>query len=56
LVFAAEQGDVYGLRRWYALTFLLGAIFLGGQVGEYWQLVNVHHTTISSSAWARCSL
>jgi cytochrome c oxidase subunit 3 len=50
-VFAAEQGDVYGLRRWYALTFLLGAIFLGGQVGEYWQLVNEHHTTISSSAW-----
>jgi cytochrome c oxidase subunit 3 len=50
-VFAAERGDVFGLRRWYAVTFVMGAIFLGGQAGEYWQLVELHQTTISSSAW-----
>jgi cytochrome c oxidase subunit III len=50
-VFAAEKGDVFGLRRWYAITFVMGLIFIGGQVGEYWQLVELHHTTISSSAW-----
>jgi cytochrome c oxidase subunit 3 len=50
-VFAAEKGDVYGLRRWYALTLAMGAIFLYGQIVEYSELVNIHHTTISSSAW-----
>ena len=23
-VFAAERGDVFGLRRWYVITFLMG--------------------------------
>ncbi|HWE90386.1 MAG TPA: heme-copper oxidase subunit III [Pseudonocardiaceae bacterium] len=50
-VFAAEKGDVIGLRRWYSLTFLMGLTFLGGQAGEYYMLVTQHHTTISSSAW-----
>jgi cytochrome c oxidase subunit III len=50
-VFAAEKGDVYGLRRWYMLTLVMGAIFLYGQIIEYSELVNEHHTTISSSAW-----
>ena len=50
-VFAAERGDVFGLRRWYTLTFAMGAIFLFGQVVEYTKLVVDHHTTISSSAW-----
>ena len=50
-VFAAEKGDVFGLRRWYAITFVMGLIFLGGQAGEYYQLVALHHTTIASSAW-----
>jgi len=34
-VFAAERGDVRGLRRWFTLTFLMGAFFIGGQVYEY---------------------
>jgi cytochrome c oxidase subunit 3 len=50
-VFAAERGDVFGLRRWYTLTFAMGAIFLAGQAYEYYGLVTEHHTTISSSAW-----
>src|SRR3954466_1553019 len=33
-VFAAERGDVFGLRRWYLLTLIMGAIFLGGQAYE----------------------
>jgi cytochrome c oxidase subunit 3 len=40
-VFAAEKGDVYRLRRWFAITFVMGAIFVGGQMYEYTELV--HH-------------
>ena len=50
-VFAAEQGNVYGLRRWFAITFLMGAIFVGGQANEYHNLVTNHGTTISSSTY-----
>ena len=50
-VFAAEKGDVFGLRRWYALSFLLGLIFTCGQAYEYVVLVTQHHTSISSSAY-----
>src|SRR3712207_4644722 len=39
-VFAAERGDVFGLRRWYTLTFLMGAFFVGGQLYEYYHLVH----------------
>src|SRR5690606_38025393 len=39
-VFAAERGDVFGLRRWYLLTLFMGAVFLFGQVYEYFQLVD----------------
>ncbi|GAA5159597.1 MULTISPECIES: aa3-type cytochrome oxidase subunit III [Amycolatopsis] len=49
-VFAAERGDVYGLRRWYVLTLIMGAIFIGGQAGEYISLVN-EGVTIPSGAW-----
>src|SRR6266487_2676922 len=34
-VFAAERGDVFALRRWFAWTFVLGLIFLLGQANEY---------------------
>jgi len=34
-VFAAERGDVYGLRRWFVITFFMGAAFVGGQMYEY---------------------
>ena len=27
-VFAAERGDVFGLRRWYVITFLMGLFFV----------------------------
>ena len=38
-VFAAERGDVKGLRRWFTITFAMGAIFVAGQVWEYANLV-----------------
>ena len=49
-VFAAEKGDVYGLRRWYLLTLLMGAAFVGGQAGEYVTLIS-EGVTIPSSAY-----
>lgn len=39
-VFAAERGDVRGLRRWFIITFLMGAVFIAGQVTEYAELVH----------------
>jgi cytochrome c oxidase subunit III len=50
-VFAAERGDVFGLRRWYLLTLAMGTAFVLGQVYEYYTLVVEHHTTLSSSAY-----
>ncbi len=38
-VFAAERGDVVALRRWFSITYLMGAFFIGGQVYEYAELV-----------------
>lgn len=49
-VFAAERGDVFGLRRWYVVTFLMGLFFVLGQGYEYLKLVN-EGTTIASSAY-----
>ena len=49
-VFAAEQGNVYGLRRWFTLTFLMGLTFVLGQAFEYVQLVH-EGTSISSSTY-----
>lgn len=49
-VFAAERGDVFGLRRWYALTILLGTVFLLGQAYEYYHLIT-HGLTIPSSVY-----
>lgn len=49
-VFAAEQGDVYGLRRWYILTLIMGTIFVLGQGYEFLTLVG-EGVTIPSSAW-----
>ena len=39
-VFAAERGDVARLRRWFIITFLMGAVFIAGQVTEYAELVH----------------
>jgi cytochrome c oxidase subunit III len=49
-VFAAERGDVGGLRRWFIITFLMGAFFIGGQTFEYSTLIK-EGGTISSSAY-----
>jgi cytochrome c oxidase subunit III len=35
---AIKNNDLQGLRRWYVITALMGAIFLGGQVYEYMTL------------------
>ncbi|GAA1382363.1 heme-copper oxidase subunit III [Pseudonocardia kongjuensis] len=50
-VFAAERGDVFGLRRWYVVTLLMGTFFVIGQSYEYYVLATHHATTISSSAY-----
>ena len=34
-VFKAEEGDVYGMRRWFFLTLLMGLVFVLGQANEY---------------------
>ncbi len=34
-VFAAEKGDVFKLRRWFTLTFVMGLLFVLGQANEY---------------------
>ena len=50
-VFAAERGQVgrtgsllkvsgWGLREWFILTYVMGAIFIGGQALEYAELVH----------------
>jgi len=49
-VFAAERGDVFGLRRWYTLTLVMGTFFVLGQGYEYLHLIE-HGTTLSSSAY-----
>jgi cytochrome c oxidase subunit 3 len=60
-VFAAERGQVgrsggvldvkgWGLREWFVLTYIMGAIFIGGQALEYAELVH-EGVTMSSSAY-----
>ena len=60
-VFAAERGQVgrsgsvfkvggWGLREWFVLTYIMGAIFIGGQALEYAELVH-EGLTIPSSAY-----
>ena len=60
-VFAAErfqnartgslwQVSRWGMREWFALTFAMGAFFIGGQVYEYAELV-VEGLTISSAPY-----
>ncbi|MFB9893725.1 aa3-type cytochrome oxidase subunit III [Planobispora takensis] len=43
-VWAAEKGQVGKLRFWYIVSFLMGAVFVGGQLYEYSQLVAEGHT------------
>jgi cytochrome c oxidase subunit 3 len=49
-VFAAERGDVYGLRRWFTITFFMGLIFVLGQANEYRMQVD-EGNTISATGY-----
>ena len=60
-VFAAERGQVgrtgsplnvkgWGLREWFTLTYIMGAIFVAGQALEYAELIH-ENVTIPSSAY-----
>jgi cytochrome c oxidase subunit 3 len=49
-VFAAERGDTLKLRRWFIITFLMGAFFIGGQSFEYAELIH-EGLTLQSSAF-----
>jgi cytochrome c oxidase subunit 3 len=49
-VFAAERGDVRKLRSWFQLTFVMGAVFVAGQIWEYSSLVK-ENFTIGHNAW-----
>jgi cytochrome c oxidase subunit 3 len=60
-VFAAERGQVgrsgsvlrikgWGLREWFVLTYIMGAVFIAGQATEYASLVQ-EGVTIPSSAY-----
>jgi cytochrome c oxidase subunit 3 len=40
----------WGLREWFILTYIMGAIFIGGQALEYAELIE-HGVTIPSSAY-----
>ncbi|MFD5398477.1 heme-copper oxidase subunit III [Streptomyces sp. NPDC127097] len=50
-VFAAERGDVKKLRAWFVVTFVMGAIFIGGQVFEYTELVKHEGLSLSSGPY-----
>ncbi|MCL8027052.1 heme-copper oxidase subunit III [Nocardioides sp. BSK12Z-3] len=60
-VFAAERGQVgrkgsllqvsgWGLREWFLLTYVMGAVFVGGQAVEYANLVQ-EGLTIQASGY-----
>jgi cytochrome c oxidase subunit 3 len=60
-VFAAERGKAgrsgklyqvgqWGMREFFVLTYLMGAIFIGGQATEYAELVH-ENLTLSSSPY-----
>ncbi|OEU88285.1 cytochrome B [Streptomyces abyssalis] len=50
-VFAAERGDVKRLRGWFIITFVMGAVFIGGQIFEYTELVEKDGITLSSDPY-----
>ena len=60
-VFAAERGRAgrtssvlnvsgWGMREWFILTYVMGAVFIGGQALEYAELVH-ENVTIASSGY-----
>ncbi|HET7305421.1 MAG TPA: heme-copper oxidase subunit III [Segeticoccus sp.] len=60
-VFKAEQGQVartgplwnfmeWGMREWYVLTYIFGALFVSGQIKEYADMIH-EGVTISSDGY-----
>lgn len=49
-VYAAERGDLKTMRRWFTITFIMGATFVAGQIYEYSELIH-EGLTLSSSAY-----
>ena len=49
-VLRAERGNVHSLRRWFAVTFVMGLTFVLGQVNEYRHLVS-EGIKISTDGW-----
>jgi len=49
-VLRAERGNVHSLRRWFAVTFVMGLIFVLGQANEYRHLVS-EGIKISTDGW-----
>ncbi len=54
-VFAAERGDVHRLRMWFIITFVMGSVFIAGQVTEYAQLVAGGPHALGAAPTARSS-
>ena len=49
-VFAAERGDVFGLRKWFTITIVMGVIFLGLVAFEWSELIS-EGVTVQSSVY-----
>ncbi|NUW31401.1 heme-copper oxidase subunit III [Nonomuraea sp. SMC257] len=49
-VWAAEKGQVGKLRFWYIVSFLMGAVFVAGQLYEYGELAS-EGATLSANAF-----
>ncbi|SKB09600.1 cytochrome c oxidase subunit 3 [Aeromicrobium choanae] len=49
-VYAAAKGNAAGMRKWFIISFIMGAVFIGGQATEYAELVH-EGLTIQSSAY-----
>ena len=54
-VFAAEKGDVFKLRRWFVLTFIMGLVFVLGQAQRVPDADQRRATRSRRPATARCS-
>jgi cytochrome c oxidase subunit 3 len=42
----------WGLREWFVLTYIAGALFVSGQVYEYMRLVQEGHTISANGYWS----
>jgi len=49
-VYAAAKGDAARLRKWFIISFVMGAVFIGGQALEYAELVH-HGITLQSNTY-----